>query len=63
MVYLVVIVFVGYVDVGVFYDVNVLGMMNLLDVLVCVLKCLVVVLLVSSVNIYGNCDVLLIGES
>ncbi|MAF02834.1 GDP-mannose 4,6-dehydratase [Herbaspirillum huttiense F1] len=63
VVHLAAIAFVGHADAGAFYDVNVLGTMNLLDALARVPKRPAAVLLASSANIYGNCDVSPIGES
>lgn len=48
--------FVGHADAGAFYDVNVIGTVNLLDSLAALAQCPKTVLLASSANVYGNCD-------
>lgn len=48
--------FVGHADSSAFYQVNVVGTTNLLSALAGLIKKPSCVLLVSSANIYGNCD-------
>jgi GDP-6-deoxy-D-talose 4-dehydrogenase len=54
--------FVGHADHGAFYAVNVVGTTNLLDALTALPQRPQKVLLASSANVYGNCDVSPIGE-
>jgi GDP-6-deoxy-D-talose 4-dehydrogenase len=56
VVHLAAISFVGHADVGAFYDVNVVGTLNLLDALGKLENAPSRVLLASSANIYGNCE-------
>lgn len=55
--------FVGHVYDRAFYDVNLFGTLNLLDVLVRCAPPLKRVLLASSANVYGNCDASPIDET
>jgi len=55
--------FVGHVYDRAFYDVNLFGTLNLLDVLVRCASPLKRVLLASSANVYGNCDASPIDET
>lgn len=55
--------FVEHADAIVFYDVNVIGTLNLLDALVALEQPPGSVLLVSSANVYGNCKQSPITES
>ena len=55
--------FVEHADASVFYDVNVIGTLNLLDALVALEQPPGSVLLVSSANVYGNCKQSPIAES
>lgn len=48
--------FVGQAVVSAFYDVNVIGTLNLLEALVALPKPPRTVLLASSANVYGNCE-------
>ncbi|MBK4733376.1 NAD-dependent epimerase/dehydratase family protein [Noviherbaspirillum pedocola] len=55
--------FVGHANVNAFYEVNVIGTLNLLDALTRLDKPPVSVLLSSSANIYGNCTASPIAET
>ena len=48
--------FVGHDKANIFYDVNVIGALNLLDALLKLPKAPSRVLLASSANVYGNCE-------
>lgn len=56
VVHLAAISFVGHADDSAFYDVNVIGTMNLLAALASLPESPRTILLASSANIYGNCD-------
>ena len=62
VVHLAAISFVGNANEAAFYAVNVIGSMNLLDALAALPRVPCKVLLVSSANIYGNCDASPIDE-
>jgi len=63
VVHLAAISFVGHADASAFYNVNVLGTLNLLEGLSLLPEKPKRVLLASSANIYGNCEVSPISES
>lgn len=48
--------FVGHADPGAFYNVNVIGTLNLLDALAALAQPPRSILLASSANVYGNCE-------
>ena len=48
--------FVGHADPSAFYNVNVIGTLNLLDALAALAQSPRCILLVSSANVYGNCE-------
>jgi nucleoside-diphosphate-sugar epimerase len=62
VVHLAAISFVGHAEAKAFYDVNVIGTLNLLDSLVALPKAPRQILLASSANVYGNCLISPIGE-
>lgn len=62
VVHLAAISFVGHDKASAFYDVNVVGTLNLLDALLKLPKLPVRVLLASSANVYGNCELSPISE-
>jgi GDP-6-deoxy-D-talose 4-dehydrogenase len=55
--------FVGHDKASAFYDVNVIGTLNLLDALLKMPKLPTRVLLASSANVYGNCELSPISET
>jgi GDP-6-deoxy-D-talose 4-dehydrogenase len=63
VVHLAAISFVGHSKVSAFYDVNVIGTLNLLDALLKLPKLPKRVLLASSANVYGNCEQSPIAET
>jgi len=63
VVHLAAISFVGHADESAFYAVNVVGSMNLLDAVAALPLKPTKVLLASSANVYGNCDVSPIAET
>jgi GDP-6-deoxy-D-talose 4-dehydrogenase len=63
VVHLAAISFVGHDKASSFYDVNVIGTLNLLDALLKLPKLPTRVLLASSANVYGNCELSPISES
>jgi GDP-6-deoxy-D-talose 4-dehydrogenase len=63
VVHLAAISFVGHAQASAFYDVNVIGTLNLLDALLKLPKLPTRVLLASSANVYGNCELSPISES
>ena len=62
VVHLAAISFVGHDKPSAFYDVNVIGTLNLLDALLKLPKLPIRVLLASSANVYGNCALSPISE-
>ncbi len=63
VVHLAAISFVGHDKASAFYDVNVIGTLNLLDALLKLPKPPTRVLLASSANVYGNCELSPIPET
>jgi nucleoside-diphosphate-sugar epimerase len=63
VVHLAAISFVGHTDASAFYDVNVIGTLNLLDALAALARPPGRVLLASSANVYGNCEQSPISEA
>ena len=63
VVHLAAISFVGHDKASAFYDVNVIGTLNLLDALLKLPKLPLRVLLASSANVYGNCELSPISET
>jgi len=56
VVHLAAISFVGHADASAFYDVNVIGTLNLLDGIAALPRIPQKILLASSANVYGNCE-------
>jgi GDP-6-deoxy-D-talose 4-dehydrogenase len=63
VVHLAAISFVGHKKASAFYDVNVIGTLNLLDAMLKLPKLPTRVLLASSANVYGNCELSPISET
>jgi nucleoside-diphosphate-sugar epimerase len=63
VVHLAAISFVGHSDASAFYDVNVIGTLNLLDALAALAQPPLSILLASSANVYGNCEQSPISEN
>lgn len=63
VVHLAAISFVGYADEAAFYNINVLGTLNLLEALSALPVVPTKVLLASSANVYGNCSASPISET
>ena len=63
VVHLAAISFVGHSQASAFYDVNVIGTLNLLDALQGLAQAPRQILLASSANVYGNCDQSPIAET
>jgi GDP-6-deoxy-D-talose 4-dehydrogenase len=63
VIHLAAISFVGHDKTSAFYDVNVIGTLNLLDALLKLAKLPKRVLLASSANVYGNCEKSPISET
>lgn len=56
VIHLAAISFVGHAEASAFYDVNVIGTLNLLDALAALPQAPRKILLASSANVYGNCE-------